>query len=299
MPSRRNPPPNGNHQPPRLVVPRAEAAEKIRAHLDRGVGLRDQLRTQPIQSYDELRDAEDKMWHWSEYAESLLEGLFDNPSVAASTRMIPTGGVSADTPLLRGKEHIDRDWGYRISTVQSVLERLDTYQEPPAAPAPTAGPAVKPNATSSANGTVFIVHGHDNGAKEAVARTLDRLKLPYTILHEQSDRGQTIIEKLERHADEAAFAVVLLTPDDLGASKDDSDHLKPRARQNVIFEMGFFYAKLGRPNVCTLYKGIEQPSDISGILYTPMDDGGTWRYKLASELQAAGLEVDMNLLRGM
>jgi len=117
-------------------------------------------------------------------------------------------------------------------------------------------------------------------------------------LHEQPNRGQTIIEKFERYSD-VGFAVVLLTPDDLGASMEDKDHLKPRARQNVVFELGFFCAKLGRSNVCALYKDVELPSDISGVIFTSMDAAGVWRYKLASELAAAGLDVDLNKLKGM
>ncbi len=253
------------------------------------------MRTQPARNYDELTDAEGKMWQWDDYTQSLLEGLFDNPSVAASTHMIAMGGVSADTPLPRGIAQVDREWGYRIRSVESVLNRIDTYQESPASPGPTLNRTASPHAGRK----VFIVHGHDNGAKDAVGRTLDRLGLPYTILHEQADRGQTIIEKFERHADEVAFAVVLLTPDDLGAPKDDWEHPKPRARQNVIFELGFFCGKLGREKVCALYKDVETPSDISGVLYTPMDTNDHWRYKLAHELDAAGLDVDMNRLKGM
>jgi predicted nucleotide-binding protein len=99
---------------------------------------------------------------------------------------------------------------------------------------------------------VFVVHGHDDEAKESVARFLERLGLETVVLNEQSNRGRTIIEKLEGHAD-VAFAVVLLTPDDRGESKDKPyDNQELRARQNVIFELGNFLAKLGRRNVCAL-----------------------------------------------
>jgi predicted nucleotide-binding protein len=275
-------------------VTRADAAEKIEAHLRRGRELREALRNQTIRSFNELDEAQMAMWRWSERTQSLLEGLFDNRSVADSTRMIPIGGISERDPLPQGIAWVYKEWGDHLNAVQSVLERLDTYQELPMETTPMAASPIR----KSASQAVFIVHGHNDGAKDAVARLLERLGLKYTILHEQANRGQTIIEKFERHA-EAAFAVVLLTPDDVGASKDKQDHLQPRARQNVIFELGFFYAKLGRENVCALYKDIEPPSDISGILYTPMDLHGQWRYKLAQELDAAGLEVDMNRLKGM
>lgn len=148
---------------------------------------------------------------------------------------------------------------------------------------------------SPAETGVFIVHGHDNEAKETVARVLERLGLSVTILHEQTDEGRTLIEKFEQHAGRVTFAVILLTPDDMGAAKANTTHLLPRARQNVVLELGYFYGKLGRKNVCSLYKdGVELPSDMSGIVYTLMDAAGEWKYKLARELKAARIDVDLN-----
>ncbi len=146
--------------------------------------------------------------------------------------------------------------------------------------------------------SVFVVHGHDEEAKESVARFIERLRLKAIILHEQASLGSTVIEKFERYAS-VNFAVVLLTPDDVGALRGQQKSLKPRARQNVIFELGFFVAQLGRRNVCALYKeGVEVPSDIQGLLYIPMDTGGAWRIQLARELQAAGIRIDMHRLLG-
>jgi predicted nucleotide-binding protein len=141
---------------------------------------------------------------------------------------------------------------------------------------------------------VFIAHGHDDHAKEALARVLERLGVRVIILHEQASRGQTIIEKFEQHSG-VDFAVVLMTPDDLGGSAAVPDHLNHRARQNVIFELGFFIAKLGRANVCALYKpNLELPSDYMGVLYIPMDSAGAWKYQLVAEMKAAGLRIDAN-----
>ena len=149
--------------------------------------------------------------------------------------------------------------------------------------------------TSSPSGRkVFVVHGHDEKLKTQVARFLEQLDLQPIILHEQADRGQTIIEKFEKHSD-VSFAVVLLTPDDVGGFA--SANLKPRARQNVIFEFGYFLGKLGRSNVCGLYcEGVELPSDYSGVLYTKVDAEGAWQFKLVKELKAAGFAVDANRL---
>ena len=138
----------------------------------------------------------------------------------------------------------------------------------------------------------FIVHGHDEGIREAVARFLERIGFEAIILHEQANQGRTIIEKIEAHGD-VGFAIVLLTPDDVGAAKDNS--LQPRARQNVLLELGYFIARLGRSRVCALKRGdIEIPSDFGGIVYETYDTGGGWKMALGRELQAAGFDIDWN-----
>jgi predicted nucleotide-binding protein len=145
--------------------------------------------------------------------------------------------------------------------------------------------------SSPRSGKVFIVHGHA-GTEQAVARFLGRLGLEAVILHERPNQGRTIVEKFEAHSD-VGFAVVLLTPDDVGRTKDGE--LRPRARQNVVLELGYFIGKLGRSHVCALKQGdIELPSDILGVLWESLDDHGGWQLKLAKELQAAGYEVDLN-----
>ena len=141
---------------------------------------------------------------------------------------------------------------------------------------------------------VFIVHGHDNAAKEAVARFIEKIGLEAIILHEQASSGNTIIEKIEANSN-VGFAIVLYTPCDLGASQEKKDELKPRARQNVIFEHGYLIGKIGRKNVCHLFKsGVETPSDIEGLVYAPMDAGDSWKYTVAKEMKACGYDVDLN-----
>lgn len=141
--------------------------------------------------------------------------------------------------------------------------------------------------------SIFVVHGHDDAAKYEVIRLLDRTTaLSVVVLHEQPNRGATVIEKFEHHAGDAAFAVVLLTPDDLGRAKDDPNE-NARARQNVVFEMGAFVGLLGRRNVTILYgKDVELPSDLAGLVYIPLDLSKAWRLELLKEIEAAGIEVD-------
>jgi len=139
---------------------------------------------------------------------------------------------------------------------------------------------------------VFIVHGHDKEVKLDVANFLNGIGLQPIILHEQANKGQTIIEKLHRHSD-CGFAVVLLTPDDVGGENDAS--LQPRARQNVILELGYFIGCLGRDKVSALIKGVvETPSDFDGVVYTEMDAGGGWKFQLLHELSAAGYDVKLS-----
>lgn len=152
--------------------------------------------------------------------------------------------------------------------------------------------------TEAAQHRVFIVHGHDEPAKFAVQALLAQLGFVGVILDEQTGRGAAIIEKFKREAGAATFAVVLLTPDDKGGvSAASAEQLKPRARQNVILELGYFAAKLGRGRVCALRRGnVEIPSDFSGVQYLDYDAGGAWRGALAKEMRDAGLPVDLNRL---
>jgi predicted nucleotide-binding protein len=140
---------------------------------------------------------------------------------------------------------------------------------------------------------VFVVHGHDNEMKESVARFLERIDFEPIVLHEQASGGDTIIEKFERHAD-VAYAVVLLSPDDVGAVKAKADTMQPRARQNVVLELGYFVGRLGRPHVCPLVRGpLEVPSDFHGVIYVPFE-GEDWKIHLVKELKHLGFDIDAN-----
>jgi predicted nucleotide-binding protein len=142
---------------------------------------------------------------------------------------------------------------------------------------------------------VFIVHGHDNEAKQEVARFLEHLRVEPIILHEQASAGMTIIEKIEHYSNDADFALVLYTPCDRGrGALETKVQARNRARQNVVFEHGYLMAKFGRENVCALVKGdIEIPNDASGVVYVALDAGGAWRLEVVKELRAAGYSVNL------
>ena len=142
------------------------------------------------------------------------------------------------------------------------------------------------NHMAAAPSQVFIVHGHDREALEKVRAFVDRLTntSPY-ILAEQRDAGRTIIEKLEAVSGDVSFVIVLATADDVGKKDHPSSQEQHRARQNVIFEIGYFIGKLTRKAIFFLKKGdIDIPSDLHGVVYTEMDTEGLWRNKLVREL---------------
>jgi predicted nucleotide-binding protein len=142
--------------------------------------------------------------------------------------------------------------------------------------------------------SIFIVHGHDDGRKSELLRLLEKAaELPAVVLHERPNRGATILEKFEKHAYAARFAIVLLTGDDEGRLRDSGLPLTPRGRQNVILELGVFIGSLGRENVVVLKDSdVEEPSDLHGLVYIPLDSSGAWKYNLLRELKEAGIKVD-------
>lgn len=137
---------------------------------------------------------------------------------------------------------------------------------------------------------VFLVHGHDREVKETVARFLENKNLKVVILDEEPGQGRTIIEKFEAHSS-VGYAVVLMTPDDAAECRGGGAPAH-RARQNVVFELGFFVGVLKRRRVCVIAKGdLEIPSDYWGVEYIQWDEAGGWQIKLLRELKAAELDI--------
>ena len=168
-----------------------------------------------------------------------------------------------------------------VRDLESVVHRVEGPGSEPA-----------PVGEAEADGKVLVVHGRNHDIREQVARFLMKLDLEPVLLDEQAAHGRTLIEKLESQAG-LSFAVVILTGDDVGALAAERDALHSRARQNVIFELGFAVGRLKRERVCALYEeAVELPSDIHGVEYTPLDPGGAWRTRLARELHEAGFHFD-------
>ncbi len=166
-----------------------------------------------------------------------------------------------------------------VNVLKQKTGRDDAYGVSP--------PLALTNATGMPmNPKVFVVHGRDDAAKHEVARFLERIGLEATILHEQPNAGRTLITKFQEVAKDVAFAIVLMTPDDEGALAGELP--QPRARQNVVFELGFFLGKMPAGRVCALVKGdVERPSDFEGVAYIQLDANGGWKTHLARELAEA------------
>jgi len=171
-----------------------------------------------------------------------------------------------------------------INLLETVLEELQTFGDN----------ADKKITGAKFSNKIFIVHGHDTEMKTEVASVLRKLGLEPIILHEHPDKGRTVIEKFTDYSN-VNSAVVLLSPDDYGYSKNESaDKAKLRARQNVILELGFFLGKLGRGRVIVIHRVIENfefPSDYSGVIYKPFDKPGNWQFQLVKELKAIGYDI--------
>jgi hypothetical protein len=265
-------------EPPQ--VPPARGIALLTQLIDKGKAL---LASPPLSS--------DEHGKWVLLARNYLEKAFgiNSPNVASVTEV----GVYGSFPLSAGEEYWEerrrRNLTTQINRLEGLVELLQTEVS-----LDSGDPSESFN-LSPVGHQIFVVHGHDAGVLEATARLLTKLELRFTILHEQPNQGRTLIEKFEEYS-EVGFAVVLLTADDRGGTTATPyDSQCPRARQNVILELGYFLGRLGRSRVCALYRpGVEIPSDYDGVLYVVLDERGAWKIELAKELRAAGFDVDLN-----
>jgi len=270
-----------------LLGERSEIDQKLESRVQKGLAILNG----EMRGKDDFDLASHAFRKWDAYNVELLSRLFSLDRIASEYEGDGTW-ISHDGRLESRIVDLRESLLQRLRCLDSIRERLDLIPV-------SVEKAVQTSETrivSVDRTAVFVVHGHDDSAREQVARFLEKLGLTAVILHEQASRGGTIIEKLERHAS-VGFAVVLLTPDDACAPKRQADHPRPRARQNVVLELGFFLGKLGRDRVCALHKGpLEFPSNMLGVVSVEMDDRAAWRVELAKELRAAGYSVDLNLV---
>lgn len=272
---------------PSLVLPRSDVEKKIEQRIELGK----ELQSTEIRTEADLDLSRNNQKKWESYNTEYLNRCFDSAVVSEEySEVSGWGTIFMNATLGQRIQGFREGVENKITKLESIYERLELIPEET-----TVVEAPRKTITENRK-AVFIVHGHDEATKTQVARFIEKLELEAVILHEQPNKGQTIIEKFESNASKVGFAVVLLTPDDIGASKSSPDDVKGRARQNVILELGYFCGVLGRNNVCVLYKeDVEIPSDYVGVVYTPLDSSEGWHLKLAKEMKEAGLNVDLNL----
>lgn len=279
--------PSAPPKKPSLVLPRSEVEDKLKERINIGR----EIQSTEFRSETDLDNAESKRDKWDAYNIEYLKRCFDTDAIANEYGSVSGwGALYMNASIGQQIKSFTDGIGNQITELESILERLELI--------PEIRGAVQESPSSSKSrscNSVFIVHGHDEAAKINVARFIEKLGLDAIILHEQPNKGQTIIEKFESNASSIGYAVILLTPDDIGAPKGTPNDVKARARQNVILELGYFWGTLGRKRVCVLYKeGVEIPSDYIGVVYTQLDASDGWHLKLAREMKEAGLDIDLN-----
>jgi hypothetical protein len=254
------------------------------------------LLNQQIQRADELLASRpikpDALSSWELLTKNFLSKAFGNysPNVSAVVDIGKYGSFPMNAGPDWWENHNAKSLQTKTSRLRGLVELLETELS-------LSGEASSPpEMIAPLSRRVFLVHGHQDGLLHEVARYLEKLKLEPIVLREQPNSGRTIIEKFVDFSD-VGYAVVLLTPDDRGGTvKAPFEQQRPRARQNVILELGYFLGKLSRNRVTALHMGdIEIPSDYSGVAFVVVDDRGAWRLELARELKASGLDIDMNL----
>jgi Predicted nucleotide-binding protein containing TIR-like domain len=251
------------------------------------------LRAQP-KSAIELTNFRENYLAWESRTSAILENSFkvsgfltSNPKQefsATAVSLLDLKLTSTRLPPERLSEVVT-DIQEKVRVLRSVDSRLDVYL-----PVETGKPE---RSNPAKDAPIFLVHGRDLVRREVIRRFLETVtRRTVIVLADQPNRGQDLLGKLLANAQDACFAVVLLTADDIGGLEIDS--VKPRARQNVVFELGMFIALLGRDRVSAMTDpGIETPTDFSGVAYIPLT-GDSWQLELVRELRAAGIEASLD-----
>ena len=230
---------------------------------------------------------------WTDYNCELLKQAFDIANNEYQSRYVGCGQVmvmSANEDLIKIYKDELRD---KIDYLDSLHDKIDLLP----CSFVNSQDALEKNTVSKDSKKVFIVHGHDANLRSKVELFVREVGFEPIVLFKQPNMGETIIQKLQREASDVVYSIILYTPCDLGKDKEKNDvGMKPRARQNVVFEHGYMCALLGMKNVCALVDdNVEIPGDLSGVLFVSVDEG-MWKFRIAKEMKAAGLKIDMNCL---
>jgi predicted nucleotide-binding protein len=224
---------------------------------------------------------------WMTRCKSIILRLFGESSPQSNAM------TTALNVKLLGNDHdkFDQCKSYILGTLTAAIDTIknDVFGELN---------TKKAKAPGLLSNKVFVVHGHDEKAKQSLEIFLSEIGLEPIVLHRKADEGQTVIEKFEKHSD-VGFAFILLTPDEVAylstenALPDDKRNKEFRARPNVIFEFGYFIGRLGRSRVCCLHTGgVTLPSDIAGMIYKSYSKNvEEAAYSIIKDLKACGYNL--------
>lgn len=228
---------------------------------------------------------------WVLYVKEFLKQSFNHPDNEYLNDFSLSG---IPVIVTSGGDYVKEERDELKSKVQYLEALKEMLQIIPTAAIKENTPSDRLQTTNSKK--VFIVHGHNHALRNEVELLVKQLDFEPIVLFKEPNLGDTVIEKLFRKMDDASFAIVLYTKCDEGKAVEE-DHLKPRARQNVVFEHGLMCGLIGRKRVVALVEdGVEIPSDLSGIIYIRIDEAKRWQFDVAREMKAAGLDVDLNKL---
>jgi predicted nucleotide-binding protein len=275
-----------------LNVSREEAKTRLEDRIEKGR----ELKQIPIRSKPEYDQAYNAYSKWDSFNDELLKRIFTTHELAEEYSQYGFGIIAIGHVSSLGEDIVDlhKNIDRKIHRIDSIIERLELI--PLNAPSQSAAPAVQSgNVSPTRSNKDFVVHGRDEVAKTSLEVFLHEIGLEPIVLHRQADQGLTIIEKFEKYSD-VGYAFILLTPDEVAylrseEKKSDEERTKEfRARPNVIFEFGYFVAKLGRSRVCCLHTGdVALPSDVSGMIYKKFNNSiEEVAYGITKDLKAAG-----------
>lgn len=271
-----------------LIIPLLKFQEILSKQIEQGK----QINSKGFKTVQDLEAREREFSIWDEYNLEFLKSSFNNPFNEYHHSYENTAFMSGIDDVIRGAnpsdpryraKHFPARLTSKIDALENLLAKSDLLHSEIEA-------SIHKTQTSFImNDTIMIIHGHDEEMKRNVQLFITRAGINEIVLHEQLDRGRTIIEKLEEESSKVTYAIALLSPDDILSDGT------MRARQNVILEIGYFLGKLGRERVKLLKKGkVEIPSDLQGILFEEYDSSGAWKIKISKELHHLGFSIDLS-----
>lgn len=276
-----------------LAMSRDEAKTRLQERIEKGLELK-QRRVETRETFETLTNDYSK---WDSFNSELLKRIFTTDEMEKEYAQWGVGFISMREHSLGEKiADVYKDIDKKIHRLDSIIERLELI--PLGSAVQGIAPALQSSPAQPRTKRVFVVHGHDEIAKTNLEVFLHEVGLEPVVLHRQADEGMTIIEKFEKHSD-VSYAFILLTPDEVAylaseVSRPDIERTKEfRARQNVIFEFGYFVGKLGRSRVCCLYTGnVSLPSDVSGMIYKRYESSiEEVAYSVLKDLKASGYAI--------